>query len=116
MKWIYSSILKGNSYKTFEKISKWSLGQVINKLEILDYSDNKPFLSKQDYRLLETITTERNYLVHQVYRDFLYIDNWYSSTAYRKACDRLMNFHNQMDKLYKTIEKVRLKPVKQYAR
>ena len=68
-------MLKGDRYETYNKISGWTLGKVVCELEKLDNSDSNHFLSGDDYNLLRSITNERNYLIHQIFRDFLYEKN-----------------------------------------
>jgi hypothetical protein len=114
VKWTYAIIKAGSEKDNFQKIIKWSLGQTIEKLETLDNSDNKPFLSSKDYQLLRGITEERNYLCHQIYRDFIYQDNWGTSQEYLNACQRLITFHDQVDSLNKSIENARLLALKQF--
>lgn len=114
VKWIYSAMLKGDRYKTYDKISGWTLGKVVGELEKLDNSDSNRSLSDNDYDLLRSITNERNYLIHQIFRDFLYEKNCLESVEYQTACSRLMNFHNRVKKLQNSVENVRLKAVEYY--
>ena len=114
VKWIYSAMLKGDRYETYDNISGWTLGKVVGELEKLDNSDNNRFLSDNDYDLLRSITNERNYLIHQIFRDFIYEENFINSNKYQVACSRLMNFHNRVKKLQNSVENVRLKAVNYY--
>lgn len=114
VKWMYSAMLKGNRYKTFDIISEWTLGKVVSELEKLDNSDSNRFLSNHDYDLLRSITNERNYLIHQIFRDFIYEEDFVESNKYHVACSRLMNFHNRVKKLRSSVENVRLEAVKYY--
>ncbi len=65
-------------------------------------------MSRSDYELLREIKDERNYICHQIFRDFMYERNFEYSNAYQKACRRLMNFHNRLQKLWQSIEKLRI--------
>lgn len=82
IKWIYSMLLKGEPNVTFDSIRKDSLGMVVNKLEPMDKSDGNPFFSNEDYKLIKQITSERNYLCHEIYRTFLYINNFLNSKEF----------------------------------
>lgn len=116
VKWIYAIMLKGNDSTNYKKISKWSLGKTINELEELDNSDGKPYLSKKGYKTLRSINEERNYLCHQIYRDFLYSGpNWEQSSEYSRACDRLMDFHEALEGLRDNIQELRIELSKVYA-
>lgn len=114
VKWIYSAMLKGDRYKTYDNISEWTLGKAVGELEKLDNSDSNRFLSDNDYDLLRSITKERNYLIHQIFKDFIYEENFINSNEYQIACSRLMNFHNRVKKLQNGVEKVRLNAVEYY--
>lgn len=116
VKWIYALMLQGDESINFKKITKWSLGKTINELEELDNSDGKPYFSKKGYKTLRNITEERNYLCHQIYRDFLYTDrNWQQSNEYCRACERLMDFHDELEKLRENIQDIRIDLSKVYA-
>lgn len=116
VKWIFSAMRKGDIHKNFESIGKWTLGKSVIELEQMDNSDGDPFLSAGDYESLCSITKERDYLAHQIFRDFLYVEDCFNSNEYRIACSRLVNFHNRLSKLQDIIEDVRLKAVAKYKR
>lgn len=113
-KWIYAIMKKGNSSDNFDNISEWTLGKTVKLLQKMDYEDDDHYLGEKDYELLKEIVEERNYLCHEIYRSFLYINNWKYSNEYRKACSRMMKFHNHLEKLQDSIEKVRLKALEYY--
>lgn len=108
VKWIYAMMLCGDSKENYIDISDWTLGKVINELEELDYSDNDNLLSHSQYELLREIKEERNYLVHQVFRDFAYKDGYEFEMAFERAYNRLINFHNRLKKLWHTVEDIRV--------
>lgn len=114
-KWIYAIMKKGDSNDNFDNISDWTLGRTVACLQRLDYQDDDHYLGEKDYELLNKIVEERNYLCHEIYRSFLYIKNWKYSNEYRKACSRMMNFHNRLEKLQDVIENVRLKASEYYS-
>ena len=53
IKLIYAFMLKGDAGDNFDSIENETLGTMIRTLEKLDYSDNKPFISKDDYHFLK---------------------------------------------------------------
>lgn len=114
VKFTYAILLKGDLEDNSKMISIWSLGKTIYKLEKLDNSDMKPELSPNDYKLLKEIKDERNYLAHIICRDFLYIKNWEASQEYKKACKRLMIFHDKLENLSNSVERVRIEIYKKY--
>lgn len=113
-KWIYAIMKKEDSNNNFDSNSDWTLEKTVSCLQRLDYQDNAHYFGEKDYVLLNKIVEERNYLCHEIYRSFLYIKNWKYSNGYRKACSRMMNFHNRLGKLQNIIEKVRLKALEYY--
>lgn len=117
VKWMYALMLNGDKKENFNNISLWPLGKTVIELEKLDYSDNKPFLSRKDYSTLKKISFERNYLCHNIYRTFLYgIEDWEHSVAYVDACTRLMDFHDKLKILRELVQEVRIKVVEMYKR
>ena len=59
----------------FNRLEKSNLGKIARELENLDYSDDRPELSDDDYDLIDDIREIRNYWCHQCYLDFVYINN-----------------------------------------
>ena len=83
----------------------------------MDNSDNKPYFHKNDYNLLEQITSIRNYWAHEAYTYFIYEED---DSAYfeklKKEANRLENDHNRSDNVHKSVEKVRLNVLREYNR
>ena len=111
LKWIYSYMLKGNQYETFETLEKTTLGALVKKLKELDNSDNNPFISNDDYNFLKQMTDKRNYWCHQCYIDFIYEDNFIDSPEYNKVCNKLIRDHDRFEIVSNNVEKVRFKAV-----
>lgn len=109
IKLIYAIMLKGSFTDNLEAIKNRTLGDMVKELEILDNSDNHPLLSSDSYRLLKTITRDRNYLCHKIYTSFIYIPNFEKSKEYLKACSRVKEINNNMSELWIKVEDVRLK-------
>ncbi|MBU1143213.1 MAG: hypothetical protein KKH92_06130 [Firmicutes bacterium] len=116
IKWIYSGMREGNYVETYNSISLWTLGKTIKQLRLLDESDGNPYLSNEDYQLLEEIKSFRNHLTHQIYRNFLYKENFSLTEEYKNECSRLKSFYERIKKLYREVEKVRLEVLKHYKR
>lgn len=91
IKLIYASMLEGNTNDNLDSIENKTLGMMVRILEKLDWSDNKPFISKSDYQFLKNICDRRNYWVHQAFIGFIYKDNPLSSNEYREICSLLEN-------------------------
>lgn len=72
VKIMYAGMLKGDFSQNLQTVINKPLGPVLTKLEELDYSDDSPYLARDDYALLNEIKTIRNYWVHKGYIDFLY--------------------------------------------
>ena len=110
---MYAGILKGNFDDNLElafdnrKIS--GLGTVIIMLEKLDFSDNKPYLSKQDYKLLKDLAEDRNYFCHQCARDFMYENNPNKlENKFNSVFNKLLNAYYGLDDLHIQVEKIRI--------
>jgi hypothetical protein len=114
IKFIYAGMLDGDFDKNYEDIQKWTLGTTVLELENLDNCDNDPYLHKEDYALLKRITKIRNYRVHNAYVDFVYEKS--NEKAFNKVSKRLENDHNRLEKIHKSVEKVRLDMLKDYGR
>lgn len=113
LRMIYAGILKGNFDDNLElafdnrKIS--GLGTIIKMLEKLDFSDNKPYLSKQDYKLLKDLAEDRNYFCHQCARDFMYEKNHNKlENKFNSVFNKLLNAYNGLDDLHIQVEKIRI--------
>lgn len=89
IKLIYSFMLKGDIDDNFGDIERNTLGSMITILEKLDYSDNKPFISRDDYKFLKKICDKRNYWAHQAFVDFIYVKNFLHSREYENVCNSL---------------------------
>lgn len=114
VKWIFAAMRKGDMDENFNEIAEMTLGAIVNELNELDNLDNDNFLTTGDYKILRSITSERNYLAHNIFTEFVYERNFERSVQYRKACSRLMNFHNRIEKLSQSVETVRLNAIKVY--
>ena len=105
IKLIYAFMLKGDAGDNFDSIENETLGTMIRALEKLDYSDNKPFISKDDYRFLKRICDRRNYWVHQAFIDFIYDDDPLLSKEYKDICRSLEKDYREVEKASDILEK-----------
>ena len=55
IKVIYAAMLKGEMDGNLDLVRRETLGTVLVALENLDFSDNNPMFSREDYRLLKEI-------------------------------------------------------------
>ena len=116
IKLIYAGMLKGNLEENIKLVENKPLGPVLRDLEILDYSDNHPCLSRDDYKLLGEIKDVRNWLVHKSYMEFLYLRDQAWERAYRKNYQKLVNFHSRMMSLGDNVENVRVNIMNRFGR
>ena len=116
IKLIYAGILKGNFEDNIKLVENKLLGPVLKDLEMLDYSDDHPCLSRDDYKLLGEIKDVRNWLVHKSYMEFLYLRDQAWERAYRKNYQKLVNFHSRMISLGDNVENVRVNIMKRFGR
>ena len=91
---------KGNPNKNYKYIKDKTLGNVINLLEKLDYSDNSPWLSKGNYSYLKDMTEIRNYYIHKFFINYL-------DAEYNNDHNKRNNLYKQLIKDKDVIEKMR---------
>lgn len=108
VKWLYAFLKGGNPLNHMNDIANWTLGNTVFELQTLDAVNQVTMLQKKDYALLKDITQQRNYICHQIYRDFIYEENFIDSDAYLKACKKLLTFYKKIFKLQKEIETFRI--------
>jgi len=108
LKWIYSYLKNGNVLATRESLGNLSLGQIVSELKKLSL-EGKAILSDADFNFLYKLTDKRNYWCHECFRDFVYTQNWPTSTQYETTCQKLLSDHNQFHIVCKNIETLKLK-------
>lgn len=116
LKWIYAYMHKGDQYENFDKLEKTTLGMLVKKLKELDNSSGELFISNDDYNFLKQMTEKRNFWCHQCFIEFMYEDNFLYSREYEKICMRLERDHDRLNSVCNSVEKVRLKAVREFAR
>lgn len=116
IKLIYAFMLAGAINDNFENIENKTLGAMIALLERLDYLDDKPYISRGDYKFLKKICNKRNYWAHQAFVDFIYIKDWYYSKEYKDICRSLENDYKEVVRAASILEKMRLEYCKRHKR
>lgn len=116
VKLIFAGMKAGEFQANLREIRRANLGDTLKELELLDKSDNKPYFADSDYRLLDKIRLVRNYLAHEIYREFVYLFGEEQDRAYERACAKLENEKQQLEDLYKSVENVRMDVLKNYRR
>lgn len=117
LKLIYAGMHSGNFDSNLDTLEKVNLGTIIRKLKELDYSDDHPDLSKQDYLLLEQIREIRNYWCHQCFLDYVYIqDDCQRERKFQQIAERLSQDENRTWNLHEHLEQLRNKMLRRYNR
>ena len=119
IKHIYCAMRKGDIFENFFMIEqqKWTLGETLVELQKLDYSDNRPYLSLEDYDYLRKLTRKRNHWCHESYINFVYLgEDFASSKEYQKECRRLIEDNQTLAEVYKKLEQVRQRAMHDFKR
>lgn len=116
VKRIYAAMLIGDYYDNLEKTEKWSLGQTVQKLKALDFSNNKPYISANDYNFLKQMTEKRNHWCHQAYQNFLYNKQFLQSKEYADECRKLERDNERLSNVCDALEKVRIQAIEDFRR
>lgn len=119
IKRIYCAMKRGDIVDNFEmlKSERWTLGETLVELQKLDYSDNRPYLSLDDYAYLRKLTGKRNHWCHESYINFVYLgDGFPNSKEYKKECRRLIDDNNTLSDVYHKLEQVRLRAMHDFKR
>ena len=111
---IYASLLKGNYYDNLDKVDKWSFGEVLKELKALDFSDDNPYISTNDYNFLKQMKDKRNHLCHQAYQNFMYNKQLLQSKEYANECRKIQKDNEIFAVVYKNLEVIRIKVQKDF--
>lgn len=115
LKVIYAAICKGNFKSNLQLLNKANLGKIARELEELDYSDDFPELSQDDYAVIDEIRNIRNYWCHQCYLDFVYIqDDLQREQTFQKIAQRLQYDENRTYDLFQKTEEMRIAILNKY--
>ena len=116
VKVIYASMLKGDFYENYRSVERLALGQTLMLLQTLDNSDEKPYFSAEEYRLLDRIRHIRNHWAHEAYARFVYKDGEAQVRAFEKEWKRLREERERLGTLQRQTEKARFAVLKKYNR
>lgn len=117
LKLIYAAIKPGNFDENYQQVQNFSMGEIAGNLKKLDYSDNIPDLSEQEYDLIDRIRVIRNYWCHQCYVDFMYINNpVLQEERFQQIALQLSQDEAQTGALLRKLEEFRLQELKRYGR
>ncbi len=86
----------------------WTLGKTVQKLRRLDGEGSDHYLPEGDYDLLESLTRIRNHCAHECFQDWVYESGAKHDEAFEKSARRMLNDHNRLAKLYRSVERVRM--------
>ena len=112
---IYAAMCKGNFKSNIQSLNKANLGKIARELEKLDYSDDFPELSQDDYEVINEIRIIRNYWCHQCYLDFVYIqDNQQREHEFQRIAQRLHYDETRTYALFQKTEKMRIVILNKY--
>lgn len=104
---IYAAMCEGDFEENYQRLEKSNLGQITNVLYDLDYGDDCPELSSEDYQLITDIRKIRNYWCHQCYLDYIYIENdMKRECKFQKIAKRLQQDENRTYALSCKTEKI----------
>lgn len=114
VKRIYAAMHKGDYYNNLEKVENWTLGKCVDELKKLDFSDNKPYISANDYNFLKQMKDKRNHWCHQAYQNFMYNEQFLQSKEYANECRRLQKDNARFSVLCDNLEDVRVQAQKDF--
>lgn len=107
VKQIYCGLVSGNYLENFEKIKRETLGSTVYLLKELDTKNNDPYISLEDYALLEQMTKIRNYWIHLGYIHYMYDDKNFMQSFHRQK-EKLFNDSKKLSNLQESITSIRL--------
>lgn len=89
-------------------MEEWPLGRSVNELQKLDNSDSNPYFTSRDYKLLKEVTEIRNHCAHNCFQEWVYEPGASRDAAFTKSARRMLNDHNRLAKLFRTVEAIRI--------
>lgn len=114
MKHLYATMLKGDYSNNLNKVEQWTLGKLVNELKKLDFSDNKPYISANDYNFLKQMKDKRNHWCHQAYQNFMYNKRFLQSKEYADECRKLQKDNERFSIICDRLEDVRVQAQKDF--
>ncbi len=116
IKIIYAAMLSGDMQENLNLVSRETLGSVLVALKALDNSDNDPVFTENDYRLLKEIKNIRNFIAHQCYVDFLYLQDENFTQKLSQNHRKIEVFNNNLQNLSILVEKARFSVLSKFRR
>lgn len=116
IKIIYAAMLSGDMQENLNLVSRETLGSVLVALKALDNSDNDPVFTENDYRLLKEIKNIRNFIAHQCYVDFLYLQDENFTQKLSQNHRKIEVFNNNLQNLSILVEKARFSILSKFRR
>ncbi len=117
LKLIYAAIKPGDFDTNYREVQSYSLGVLARELRDLDYSDEYPDFTEDEYDFIDHIRVLRNYWCHQCYIDFMYIKNEaMREDKFMKIADQLESDEKQTRALFQKLESFRLDELERYGR
>lgn len=116
VKIIYAAMLKGDMNENINLVKRETLGTVLVALSALDNSDGNPIFSNRDYAILKQIKNARNFIAHQCYVDFLYLndDDFYKKFSENRQ--KIEVFKNNFKNLSSFVENARFSVLSRFCR
>ncbi len=108
IKYIYAFMKDGEIDDNLEEIKNFTLGEMINLLKDLDYSEEHHLISIKDYAVLNRLCHSRNHWAHETFSNFMYEKGFLESEDYKKECKRLQDDYKKIEYASDVLEDVRI--------
>lgn len=116
VKIIYAAMLKGDMNENINLVKRETLGTVLVALSALDNSDGNPIFSNRDYAILKQIKNARNFIAHQCYVDFLYLNDEEFYKKFSENRQKIEVFKNNFKNLSSYVENARFSVLSRFCR
>lgn len=116
VKIIYAAMLKGDMNENINLVKRETLGTVLVALSALDNSDGNPIFSNRDYAILKQIKNARNFIAHQCYVDFLYLNDEEFYKKFSENRQKIEVFKNNFKNLSSFVENARFSVLSRFCR
>ena len=116
VKIIYAAMLKGDMNENINLVKRETLGTVLVALSALDNSDGNPIFGSRDYAILKQIKNARNFIAHQCYVDFLYLNDEEFYKKFAENRQKIEVFKNNFKNLSSFVENARFSVLSRFCR
>lgn len=96
-----------NDAEVKQVMEEWPLGRSDNELQKLDNSDLNPYFTSRDYKLLKEVTKIQIHCAYNCFQEWVYETDVYRNVL-TKFARRMLNDHNRLAKLFRTVETIRI--------